>query len=137
MTDEMPLPELIDVTDRVWSPIAKYLPHSGGKVHVGFTNQGINPEVAKEQVYDAFKAAKKSSGNKHLDPLMKHHMPQRIVNAGVADLLGGSTVVKGSRGKWYIVKNFWASKLGWARRKVIRTIELPRVPRRNKRRRII
>lgn len=131
MTDEMPLPELIDVTDRVWKPISKYLPHKDGRVACS-----RNPNVAKEQVYDAFKRAKKSSGNKHLDPLIKHHMPRRIVNAGVDDLLGATTLKKGSRGKWYIVKGYWADKLGWMRRKVVGRLELPRVRARHRKRRI-
>lgn len=133
MTDEMPMPELIDVTDRVWTPIKKYLPHKDGRVAVS-----RNPEVAKEQVYDAFKKAKKSSGNKHLDPLIKHHMPRRIVNASVNDLLGGVTLKKGTRGTAYIVRNYWASKLGWARRKIAARFELPKLRgKRRRRRRII
>jgi len=128
----MPLPELIDVTDRVWAPISKYLPHREGRVAVS-----RNPQVAKEQVYDAFKKAKKSSGNKHLDPLIKHHMPRRIVNAGVDDLLGATTLKKGARGRLYIVRNYWADKLGWARRKIVGKLELPRVRGRRRRRRRI
>ena len=101
MTDEMPLPELIDVTDRVWAPISKYLPQKDGKVNVS-----RNPDIAKEQVYDAFKQAKKSSGNKHLDPLIKHHMPERVVGAAVANLMGHDTVIRTGRGRWRIVRNF-------------------------------
>jgi hypothetical protein len=133
MTDEMPLPELIDVTDRVWAPISRYLPHKDGKVNVS-----RNPEIAKEQVYDAFKKAKKSSGNKHLDPLIRHHMPNRIVNAAISNLLGHDTLVKTGRGRWSVVRNFWASKLGWARKLTIRVMELPKLrgKRRRRRRRI-
>jgi len=134
MTDEMPLPELIDTTDRVWKPVSKYLPHKGGRVAVS-----RNPQVATEQVHDAFKSAKKSSGTKHLDPLIKHHMPRRIVNAAVSDLFGATTLKKGARGRRYIIKNYWADKLGWARRKIVGRLELPRVrgKRRRRRKRII
>jgi hypothetical protein len=128
----MPIPGLIDVTDRVWAPVANYLPHKDGRVNVS-----KNPEVAKEQVYDAFKKAKKSSGTKHLDPLIKHHMPRRIVNGAVADLLDHHTLVKSGRGRWRIVKNFWASKLGWARKRTIRVMELPKLRRKRRKKRIM
>jgi hypothetical protein len=134
MTDFMPEPEFVDVSDRIWAPIAKYLPHKHGKVNVS-----RNPEIAKEQIYDGMKKAKKSSGTRHLDPLIKGHMPDRIVNGAVHDLLGGVTLVKGKRGraygKAYVVRNFWASKLGWARRKIAHRFDLPKARGRRRKRR--
>jgi hypothetical protein len=83
------------------------------------------------------KKAKKASGTRHLDPLMRRGFKDKMVGYATSDLLGNKTVKKGSKGRWYIVANYFASKLGWGRRKVIRTVELPKVPRRKKRRRII
>lgn len=125
------MPKLIDVTDRVWAPVAKYLPHRNGKVAVS-----RNPEIAKEQVYDAFKKAKKSSGKKHLDPLIRHHMPSRIVDSAISNLLGWDTLVKGARGRMYVVRHFWSAKLGWARRRIVRTFELPKAHGKRRKRRI-
>jgi hypothetical protein len=136
MVDFMPKPEFIDTSDRVHRAIVNYLPHKDGKLHVGFTKYGKNPELAKEQIYDAMKKAKKASGKKHLDPLMKRGFADRMVNASVSDLLGNKTVKKGSKGRWYITANYFASKLGWGRKKIIRTMELPKLQgKRRKRRR--
>jgi hypothetical protein len=44
MTDFMPEPEFVEVSDRIWGAIADYLPHKDGKVHVGFTKLGLNPK---------------------------------------------------------------------------------------------
>jgi hypothetical protein len=128
MVDTIPSPEFVDVSDRTWKPIAHYLPHKHGKVSVS-----KNPERAKEEIYDAMKRAKKSSGKKHLDPLMKGRYPERMVNSAVGDLLGHHTLIKSGKGRWRIVKNFFASKLGWAPKRTIRVMELPKL--RGKRRR--
>ena len=131
MTDFMPEPEFVDVSDRVWVAIGKYLPHKDGKAHVGFTRYGLNPERAKEEIYDALKKAKKASGKKHLDPLMKRGFQDRFVNSAVHDFQGGVTLVRGKRGraygKAYVVRGLFASKLGWMRRKVVYRFDLPKL----------
>jgi hypothetical protein len=138
MTDFMPEPEFVEVSDRIWGALGKYLPHKDGKTHVGFTRHGsINPQIAKEQIYDAMKRAKKASGKRHLDPLMKRGFPNRMVNMGVSDMLGNTTLKKGSKGTRYIVKNYFASKLGWARKKVVGRLELPKLRGKLRRRRRI
>lgn len=132
MVDSIPSPEFTDTSDRIWRAIGKHLPHKYGMVNVS-----RNPERAKEQIYDAMKKAKKASGKRHLDPLMKRGFPEKMVNRSVGDLLGDKTVKKGSKGKWYIIQNYFASKLGWGRKRIIRTMELPKAhPRRRRKRRI-
>jgi hypothetical protein len=134
--DTIPSPEFVDVSDRICRAIADYLPRNkDGKVSVGVTRTGLNPEVAKEQIYDAMKKAKKSSGAKHLDPLMKRGFQDRMVDSAVSDMLGHKTVKKGSKGRWYIIENYFASKLGWGRKRTVRVMELPKLRGKNRRRR--
>jgi hypothetical protein len=135
MTDFMPEPEFVEVSDRVWGAIGKYLPKKDGKAHVGYTRYGINPEKAKEEIYDGLKRAKKSSGNRHLDPLMKRGFQDRLVNSAVRDLTGGVTLVRGKRGKAYVVRGLFASKLGWMRRKIVHRFDLPKLRGKRRRRR--
>jgi hypothetical protein len=99
----------------------------------------MNPEAVKLHIANMKdKHGEPASGKKHLDPLMKRGFPDRMVNAGVSDMMGKKTVKKGSKGRWYIIENYFASKFGWGRRKIIRTMELPKAhPRRRKRKRII
>jgi hypothetical protein len=131
MTDFMPEPEFVEVSDRIWGAIGKYLPHKDGKPHVGYTRYGLNPERAKEEIYDALKKAKKASGKRHLDPLMKRGFQDRFVNSAIHDLTGGVTLVKGKRGraygKAYVVRGLFASKLGWMRRKIVYRFDLPKL----------
>lgn len=131
MVDFMPEPEFIDTSDRIWPIITPYLPHRDGKTYVGSTKYGINPEKAKEEIYDALKKAKKASGTRHLDPLMKRGFQDRLVNSAVHDLMGGVTLVRGKRGrsygKAYVVRGHVASKLGWMRRKVVYRFDLPKL----------
>jgi hypothetical protein len=139
VTDFMPEPEFVEVSDRIWGAIGKYLPKKDGKAHVGYTRYGINPEKAREEIYDALKKAKKASGKRHLDPLMKRGFQDRFVNAAVHDLTGGVTLVRGkygrARGKAYVVRGLFASKLGWMRRKVVHRFDLPKVRGRRRKRR--
>lgn len=125
----------IEVTQRVWGGVAQYLPHRDGKVYVGVSHSGFNPLIAKEQLYDAFKKAKKASGSKKLDPLIKGGMPKMIVDEAVGDLLGNTTRVA-SHGKIRYYKNWWASLVGWGNKKLDKTIELPTALPKHRKRRI-
>jgi hypothetical protein len=116
MTKGMPIPELVKLSDRIWGYLKP--PEDGWSKA---------PSVAEKQVRDAMKELAKQSNNKRLLTLVKHEYPERMINEAVSDYVTGRpTRIVTSSHRIYETQGFFASKLGWMKKKV-REIKTKRV----------
>jgi hypothetical protein len=117
MTTNMRMAKFTQLMERFWGRLRMYEPEEG---------YSHDPYEAEAQVRHAFKQMALDAGDRRINNLINGDISQRLVDEAVEDEINGRLVrIRTERTRVKVVKNYFASMLGW-RNRIVKTHDVGR-----------